>query len=608
MVEKDKSAREDDMHATGSQPPKGGNQAEDAGDLRGAFEHLDDTDPLILYDGFILLDSGHMIVSQYVDIGLDKLRCRPTILVKAIEARYGLEYAANIQLSSPHRFRHYGETLIQDDQEGRARREDRTEKATLSGEEAAREQEAALHLLGEENVTISTTRESSFDATTETLTFGRSSWIYCTSILPPPDERSLWREALPLKYDHESVIRQPRNFALALASMFADQIGAQGQRGHFMHAGGVKSFHSSQNVFHGPVWYTDDVLEFLRSHPPGSLNTMYPLFVKHTRYQGQREYRFVLHCENPVESETLHLQIGGTMRDSLAPPRTFSPVIIQPRDISDTNSSSQTVTKVAPRNKTTTRTRQKSENQRRTLSANDKIVQEEVISREQLIVLTTETPADSLPNLADDPESAVPGVMEIAETENRERWIDGECVDSMAISRTRVYSIADTSGADEHLWLEERGRAAELLEAVGRPFVGFSKFPPALATALQALARRSIDTEVQAMSACWNAIWAICNLYECFGDVVGSIDIEQNRFVAIVLKQSADSHSGGKILVGPRGTFAYVLTRGDERHPGYGGEETRLVFFPDDLTIAAFEEFGWAPIEDAQPSDEGPAP
>lgn len=335
---------------------------------------------------------------------------------------------------------------------------------------------------------------------------------------------------------------------------------------------------------------------------------MYPLFVKDIRYQSQREYRFVLHCEAPVESEILHLQISGMMRDSLAPLRTFSSVIFQPRDIGDTDSSTQTASKVAPSNKTTSRTRRKTENQRRILRVNDKIVEEEVISREQLMVLTTETPADSLPDLADDPEPAVPGVVEVSETENRERWIDGERVDSMAMSRTKVFSIADTSGADEHLWPEDRDQAAELLEAVGRPFAGFSKLPPAVAMALQALARGSLDTEpdtgVQTMSACWNAIWAICNLYECFGDVVGSVDIEQNRFVAIVLKESADSHSGGKILVGPRGTFAYVLTRGDERRPGDGGEETRLVFFPDDATIAAFEEFGWTPVEDAQAPDE----
>lgn len=53
----------------------------------------------------------------------------------------------------------------------------------------------------------------------------------------------------------------------------------------------------------------------------------------------------------------------------------------------------------------------------------------------------------------------------------------------------------------------------------------------------------------------------------------------------------------GKTLVGPRGTFAYLLTRGDEKRPGYGDRE-RLVFFPDEDARVAFEEFGWPPLQE----------
>lgn len=65
---------------------------------------------------------------------------------------------------------------------------------------------------------------------------------------------------LPAKYDHESTIRQPARFALALGAMFADQTGPQGKRDHFTHNDEIRSFHDSQFVLHGPVWYTDDVL------------------------------------------------------------------------------------------------------------------------------------------------------------------------------------------------------------------------------------------------------------------------------------------------------------------------------------------------------------
>ena len=98
------------------------------------------------------------------------------------------------------------------------------------------------------------------------------------------------------------------------------------------------------------------------------------------------------------------------------------------------------------------------------------------------------------------------------------------------------------------------------------------------------------------MSACWNSIWVICNLYECYGDVVASVGIEHDEFVAIALKQSEDSRVEGKILVGPNGTIAYVLTRGNEKHLGHGGRRDRLVYFPDEVARAAFKNFGWVPL------------
>ena len=598
--------------ATGTQEPKpNGEQpasevelSEVAGDLTGAIELLDPGKPLVLNTGFLATDGGHLIMSQYVDLGVDKLRHLPSVLVKAIEAKYGLEHALNIQVSAPYRFRDYGETLIRDDQEGHARRETKTESPPQSYEENNREQERALQLLGQEGVTINNTDTGSVHTDTESMTFGRSSWIYCTAIAPTPDERGAWRASLPAKYDHESTIRQPARFALALGAMFADQAGPQGQQGHFTHAGGIRSFHDSQLVLHGPVWYTDDVLGFLKSRESDPLYNMYSLFVKHSEFRDQREYRFVLHCETPVENETLHLHISGTMRDALAPPRSVSPVTFQGPDDSDADSSSQKIVGPAPRNKTMTRTRRKSERQRRTISVGGEVAEEEIMTREQVIVLTTEVPADGLLEAADRAESVVPGRGNLTETENQERRIAGASTDTITTSHTRVFSIADTSGADELFTLEDRDHAAGLLEAVERPFAAFSTLPQQVAEALKTLAQQASDLEpdfeVQIMSACWNGIWAICNLYECFGDVVASVDIEQNEFVAITLKEAARSGAEGKILVGPRGTFAYVLTLGDKRRPGYGGMRDRLFFFPDDKTRAAFEEFGWNPLADTE--------
>ena len=89
-------------------------------------------------------------------------------------------------------------------------------------------------------------------------------------------------------------------------------------------------------------------------------------------------------------------------------------------------------------------------------------------------------------------------------------------------------------------------------------------------------------------------------------NVVASVSVAHNEFVAITLKQSAYTGAEGKILVGSRGTFSYLPTLGDGHLPGYGGDEDRLYFFPNEEARAAFEEFGWTAMEDEPSSMEQP--
>ena len=571
-------------------------------DLAAAIELLEPSKPLVLNEGFLVTDGGNLIMSQYVDIGVEKMRHRPATLVKSIEAKYGLEHAPDIQLSVPSRFREYGETFIHDDQEGRARRETKTEVTPRSYEKQNREQERALSLLGREGVTLRDTGTTNVHTDAKTMTFGRSSWIYCTSIPATPAQQSAQRAKLPDRYDHESVIRQPGKFALAVGEMFADQRGPEGKRGHVTHAGGLQSFHESQLVLHGPVWYTDDVLGFLESRQSEPLYNMYPLFLKHSKYRDQREYRFVLHCDTPIEAERLRLYVTGTMRDALAPPRAAGHVDFRRSKDSQADSSAQKVVGPTPTHKTVTRTRRKSDRQRRTLSVGGEVAREEIITSEQTIVLTTKMPPDGLDPAGIGPETPTPSEGEITETESREHRIEGAATDKTTTWRTRAFSIADTSDADKLLTLEDREHAADLLEAVERPFAAFPTLPQHAVDALKTLAHEASiiepEVEVQTMSACWNGIWAICNLYERFGDIVASVGIERSEFVAITLKESAHTGAEGKILVGPRGTFAYLLTRGDQQLPEHGGTKTRLFLFPDEEARNAFEEFGWIPLEE----------
>ena len=575
-------------------------QSDRDGDLHPALDQLDPGKPLLLNDGFFLTDGGHLIWSQYVDIGLTKLEQRPRVIVKAIEARYGLEHASTIRLSAPHRFREYGETFIQDDQEGKALRERRTEGVAQRYGEKNREQEHALEILGIPGMSIDRSGKADSHTDSESLTFGRSSWMYCTSILPASDKREVWRKHLPKKYDHESVIRQPAKFAQALGLMFADQVGAEKKGGHFSHAGSIRSSHESQPVFHGPVWYTDDVHGFLKEFTSDPLYLLYPLFVKDSQYRAQREYRFVLHRETPVQEEWLDLSICGMMRDALAPPQSSSPVGFEAADGESGSQHSQTVT--SPGKQATTRTRRNWSSEKLTFKVDGVVAQEQTIAREEVLELTIEAPADDAPESTDAVRPATPAVAQVEVRESRESEFEGAQIESAKMVRRRIYYIKDAEEADELFAFEDRDRVEDILEAVRRPFTDFARLPPEISAALMKLAEQVLavvpDKEVEAMSACWNSLWAICNLYACFGDIVESVGIEQDEFVAIVLKSPADGHAEGKLLVGPRGTYAFVLVRGDERSPGYGGEETRVLVFPDEKTRETFEEFGWSPVVD----------
>ena len=103
--------------------------------------------------------------------------------------------------------------------------------------------------------------------------------------------------------------------------------------------------------------------------------------------------------------------------------------------------------------------------------------------------------------------------------------------------------------------------------------------------------RRNRSMEVA--SAALHGICALVNLHTHFGDVVERVEIEEERFISIGLKPSTDSDANGKLLVGPLGTYAYVLRRGEASTNGFGGEESRLVLFPTEEDAERFAEYGW---------------
>ena len=550
--------------------------------------------PVPLGDGQIITDGGQLVFVQYIDIG-DEKRDRPRILVKATQSQFALEYSPTLRLSTPSRFRDLGETFIKDDQEGKAYHEDKTELPAQTDEEKAEEQKSALSLLGAKDVSIGRSTATRSHRDTESTTFGRSSWIYCTSMLPLPEQKTAWREHLPANYDHQTTIRQPTKFAQALGLMFVDTVGAQGQRGTLTHDSTLKSFHDTQIIIHGPVWYTDDVLGFLQERQSDSRHILYPLFVKDSRYRAQREYRFVIHCETPVPGPYLDLPISGMMRDAFAPIRFQSPVQFESPSQSETSTPLR-VTGPTPKSRTTTRTKRTTENHRWTVRAGDDIRQDETLNREQVITLTNETDVGT--DSSNETGGAAPAVARLEESETRRTEVDGVPVERSRMVRTKVVYVPSDEHAGEFFDLSEDG-VEQILEAIHRPFTDFPNLPVAVSKALTDLAENvhdlSPEHEIQAMSACWNAVWAISNLCACFGDVVDSVSIQHDVFVAVELNKSTPPESRAKLLIGPRGTFALLLTSGERRRYMHGGEENRLWIFPDEATVDAFTDFGWQP-------------
>lgn len=561
--------------------------------LADAIALLEPEQPLVLMDAIVATDGGHTVFSCYMDIGMVKVPYRPEYLLKAIESKYGLEHASEIQLSAPGRFRDFGETMIRDEQEGQAQRNQETTKQIEADDRQNREQEEALKRLGIESVAVSATN-TEFNSETQTIYFGTDSWMYCTSIAPDIDKYENWRESLPCKYDHDTPIRQPRKFAAALGSMFANQKGPHGKVDPIDHPAGIQSLQRSQVVVHGPMWYTDDVYDFLESRQDDPNYALFPQFVKHSDYRDQREYRFLIRTEEPVDGETLLLQNSGELRDALAPPQSTGTVKYQAVPIGDTPKGSL-VSRTRPVRVTHTQSRRDQQQQNLTLRKENKIVLEQEVRTERTVTVTKDGPTENV-NESDEVPSTSSNA-ELLQVETTKRTIHGVEHIEGTLSRANVFTIED-SQIEDIFTIETRDEAKQYLDAVKKPFSLLDSAETKTRQFLEEMAREAMSSKsrVQVGSSCWHAIWPIFNLVDRFGeDVIAAVGVESDRFVSIELQ---GSESGtGKVLVGPEGTFAYVVKLKDESRYD-NGRLNRLVFFPDEIARAHFESVGWPPTYD----------
>ena len=403
------------------------------------------TPPFVLTDALATTDAGRLLMVQSVDVGASSADWQHVVLVKGMEAEYSLAHSSSIRISSPQRFQDLGETMIRDEQEGRARnRTEESEKKEYVAER--REQEEALHQLGLSHVHLGPQHSSNSRRETEAYGFGTGSWIFCAAVQPTSDDEwTKLRHKLPPTYNDYTTIHQPRKFAQALGLMFLDQIGPNTTSGRFTHSSSgtepIVSLHDALKVVHGPVLYTEDVYGFLDAHKGSALATIYPLFVKDIEHRDQREYRFVIVGNDDLQQEHRDIVVSGMMRDSLLPVRAASAVRFEsvPRD----NRKDESIA-VEPKgySKREGRTWTRRERRARTVSVDGEERQREEQTREVIVSLTSETlvRGDVMADLAEEQERHAGNVVERS---NETVEVDGVPVESHNSETVRIGFIAE---------------------------------------------------------------------------------------------------------------------------------------------------------------------
>ena len=563
------------------------------------------TRPFVMVDAQMTLDGGQLLMSQYVDISASAEDRPPCVLVKGVEAEYSLAHSAAIRISSPHRFQDLGETLIQDEQEGRAHdRQEESETAEYVNER--KEQEAALHELGLTQVSLGSQTDRTWHNHADSYTFGGGSWIFCTASQPTSeDERRRLRKALPPTYDDYTTIHQPTKFAQALGLMYIDQIGAKGIDGKLTHdstgAMPLVTLHEFLQVLHGPVLYTDDVHGFLTTRQDSALAQTYPLFVKNKKHAAQREYRFVIVGNDEISKRHMDLHVSGMMRDSLMPVGRKSKVQFKTGLMDQQDHKSEDNPSVTPKGyvRKKNQSLRREEIRTRTVTVDGDVRQREIRKREVIVSLMSETrvSGDFMSDLEIGEDRHTGNVVE---RESGQVEVDGVPTEVSKGETMRTGYIQCVEDADDFFSIEDKREAKEVFQCaktLGKRVLDDPELRDTISQLFEAVFELGSPKSIDVTSAAWHGLCALANLHGNFGKVVEKVNVENQRFVAITLKPSVEFQANGKLLVGPLGTYAYVLRKGEEGANGVGGEDGQAVLFPDEEAVGKFTEFGW-PIQE----------
>ena len=106
-------------------------------------------------------------------------------------------------------------------------------------------------------------------------------------------------------------------------TMVAEQLGPQGKTHPLTHSfegePALRTQHSVQMLFHGPVIYVDDVYALIDAATSTYERMLLPLFAKATQYQDMREYRFAIWAEKEPSEKHELLTASAAMIGSMGP-------------------------------------------------------------------------------------------------------------------------------------------------------------------------------------------------------------------------------------------------------------------------------------------------
>ena len=295
---------------------------ETSANVQAGDTHLsDELSQLILQEGYSLDHYGNLIGSWFVDFRMPTERSPIGAVTKYCEERYAIERNYTVKLAKPPSFRHEGETLIHDKNEGLVTKETAVQREVpITAFEHAKTQSLnndinrALELSGQAGLSINITLKGRTitDTDRHSMDWGKDLWLFCTAIEPmSDDETRALLDSLDPDYDHVSFIPCPRTFAQVLGRAYVEQYGAPSDVkepfGHTINGVFVgNTYHRSIVVVHGPVVYVDDPYVTCTSAVTAEdplIRTLLPIFVKGKDYMGQREYRFVIADKRQQEAD-----------------------------------------------------------------------------------------------------------------------------------------------------------------------------------------------------------------------------------------------------------------------------------------------------------------